>query len=305
MKAKFRKLMAGLLASSCLISPFAGAHADIPPGATPAILSAILPTLLLAAKPATLSAPNPAPKPAPKPIAVPRDVLRINPKAAQQCGPITGGAPSPVIENRIKDFTTQLKKSQTGRDLLAAAADYENGKPAWMCFAELRDVHALYYTGRGVLAVGIDKTNDEVTGDAVHELRHLFQEKTGLFDIPASEKNDRIHLEYAGEADAEAVSALVMWELKEAGTPGPWNHHNNHHNYGPRSICYAHISTSFRKAVEGGLAPALATQHAFRAWYRDQSLLSYYEESALTELNRAQKKSEKESGQAAACRQPM
>ena len=276
MNLRFKKLAACLLAASCLTSPLSGAQADdhLPAAPDQALATA---TTLKAIQANTPS----------QSISVPSHVLRVNPQAALQCGPITGGAPNPVIENRIKDFTTSLQASQTGRDLLAAAADYAPGKTAWICFRHIKGLHALYYNGTGVLAVGLNKTNNEITADAVHELRHLYQEKSGLFNIAARNDTDRIHVEYAGEADAEATAALVMWELKEAGNPNPWNQHNDHKSYGPRSICYAHITTSFKRAVEDGLRAPEAAQHAFRAWYRDRDLLSFYKNSALEGLSRA------------------
>lgn len=267
MRSGFKKLAARLLAATCLV--------------TPAVMGASDPVTAPAMTPETTLVVRHAPPP------VPAHVQKLFPEAARQCGPITGDAADPVIAQRIKDFTRVINQSQTGRDLMTAAADYKDGKPAWMCFSEMRGNHAIYYTGQGVLGVGLNKSNDEIVGDAVHELRHLFQEKAGLFSIDADSPADRVHVEYAGEADAEATASLVLWELKEAGSAGPWHRHNDHGNYGPRSICYAHISTSFRLAVEGGAAPAVAAQQAFRAWYRDRDLLSHYKDAAMEGIGRA------------------
>lgn len=215
-----------------------------------------------------------------KPAAIPARVSAIYKNAAQMCGPITGGAANPVIEQRIRDFNTIINKSATGRDLMQAAATYDS-QPAWICFKSIKGLHAVYYTGNGVLSVGLNKSNDEIVADAAHELRHLFQDKAGIHKIKPREKNDHIHLEYAGEADAEATASLLMWELKEAGHAGPWNAHNNPLNYGPKSICYAHISTAFKDAMTRGESKTDATLSAFRAWYRDRDLLSFYKDSAL------------------------
>ncbi len=262
MRSGFKRLAASLLAATCL--------------AAPAVMSAPGPVMAPAMTPETTLMVRQVPAP------IPTHLQRLFPEAVRQCGPVTGGAANPVIEQRIKDITQVINQSQTGRDLLAAAAHYKDGKPAWMCFSEVRGIHALYYTGQGILSMGMNKSNDEIIGDTVHELRHLFQEKAGLFAIHPANANDRVHVEYAGEADAEATASLVMWELKEAGISGPWQRHNDHSSYGPRSICYAHISTSFKQAVEEGAAPTVAAQQAFRAWYRDRDLLSHYKD-AVTE----------------------
>lgn len=258
MRSGFKKLAASLLAATCLISP--------------AVLASTAPAVIAAAA---------------VPVSIPPHVQRLFPDAARQCGPVTGGAANPVIAQRIKDFTQTITRSQTGRDLMMAATNYKNGQPAWMCFTTMSGNHALYYTGQGVLRVGLNKSNDEIVGDAAHELRHLFQEKSGLFSISPANANDRVHVEYAGEADAEATASLVLWELKQAGTPAPWQRHNDHNTYGPRSICYAHITTSFKQAVENGASPTVAAQQAFRAWYRDRDLLSHYKGTALFAMARA------------------
>ncbi len=265
MRSGFKKLAASLLAATCL--------------ATPVAMSAPGPVM------APLMAPDTALTIKQPPV--PAHIQRLFPDAARQCGPIKGSAPYPVTEQRIKDLTQVIGQSQTGRDLLAAATNYKDGKSAWVCFSEIRGNHAVYYTGQGVLGVGLRKSNDEIVGDAVHELRHLFQEKAGLFAIDPANTNDRVHVEYAGEADAEATASLVLWELKQAGINGPWQRHNDHRNYGPRSICYAHISTSFKQAVENGAAPTVAAQQAFRAWYRDRDLLSHYKDAATVGVGRA------------------
>ncbi len=267
MRSGFKRLAASLLAATCLVTPAAMSA----PG--PAMAPAMLPETTLTLKQA--------------PVPIPTHLQRLFPDAARQCGPISGGAQNPVIEQRIKGITDIIDQSQTGRDLLAAAKDYKDGKPAWICFSEIRGNHALYYTGQGVLSMSMRRSNDEVIGDTVHELRHLFQEKAGLFAIRPANSNDRVHVEYAGEADAEATASLVLWELKEAGIAGPWQRHNDHSTYGPRSICYAHISTSFKQAVENGAAPTVAAQQAFRAWYRDRDLLSHYRDATTEGIGRA------------------
>lgn len=267
MRFGLKTLAARLLAATCLVAPAlmgaAGSAMAAPAESIPA---------------ATAQRPVP-------PV-IPAHIERLFPDAARQCGPLTGNAPSPATGQRIETFKRAVSLSQTGRDLLAAAADYKDGKPAWMCFSEMRGNHAVYYTGQGVLGVGLNKSADEIVGDALHELRHLFQEKAGLFSIDPASRADRVHVEYAGEADAEATTSLVLWELKQAGMAQPWQRHNDHRNYGPRSICYAHISTSFKQAVENGAAPAVAAQHAFRAWYRDRDLLGHYKDAVMEGIGR-------------------
>ncbi len=243
MTFRFRKLAAQLLAGACFAAPLAA----IP---QPSVSAPLQP-------------------------AIPARVLSIYPNAAQICGPIQGGARNPVIEQQIQNFNRVMNLSQTGRDLIGTAARYDSN-PAWMCFENIKGLHAVYYIGKGVITVGMNKTNDEIVSDSAHELRHLFQEKARGADIEPRDREDSVHLEYVDEADAEATSSLVLWELKQAGHAGPWNSHNSPYSYGPRSICYAHISTAFKQAVDGGATLPEATRAAFRAWYKDPDLLQYY-----------------------------
>ena len=242
---QFRKLVTRLLTATCLAVPLAVVIAPAAESAGPSVTP------------------------------IPQRVLSLYPNAAQICGPIQGGARNPAIDQRIKDFNRVMNLSPTGRDLIGTAARYDKNS-AWMCFENIQGVHALYYIGKGVVTVGISKSNDEIVADATHELRHLFQEKARERYLRPLSSTDRAHIEYIDEADAEATSALVMWELKQAGYTGPWNAHNSAVNYGPRAICYAHITTAFRQAVESGATLPEATQAAFRQWYKDPGLLRYY-----------------------------
>lgn len=268
MGSGFKKLAARLLAATCLAVPLA---MTAPMASAPGVATT-----------ATAAIPTP----------IPTRVLAIYKNAADICGPITGGAANPVIERRIQDFNDVINQSQTGRDLMNVAAQYDS-QPAWMCFANKSGLHALYYINKGVIGVGMSKTNHEIVADTAHELSHLFEEKAGAYRIKLESHEDLIHAEYASEAEAEAKAALVLWELKQAGQPGPWEMHNNPLNYGPRSICYAHISTAFQHAIDRGATPPEATREAFRTWYKDRGLLSHYRNSALGEINAAKMVSHK------------
>ena len=268
MGSGFRKLAARLLAATCLAVPMA---------MTAQTASAPEVTI-------TTAAAIPAP--------IPARVLAIYKNAADICGPITGGAANPVIERRIQDFNNVINQSQTGRDMMNVAAQYDS-QPAWMCFANQSSLHAIYYTNKGVIGVGMRKTNHEIVADAAHELSHLFEEKAGAYRIQLESDEDLVHAEYASEAEAEAKASLVLWELKQAGQPGPWQMHNNPLNYGPRSICYAHISTAFQHAIDEGATPPEATREAFRAWYKDRDLLMQYRNNALGAINAAKMVSHK------------
>lgn len=301
MTSGFKKMLVGVMATSALVRPLAAA-ADTPLGG-PLLEDSPFKVSLFNVSPLKDSSSKDSSAAAARrstwpPTStrfisfgthapIPPEVLRTNARAAEQCGPLTGRAPHPAIDARIKDFTSLLNQSATGRDLSQAATDYQSGQPAWMCFDTLEDAHALYYAGRGVLVVNASKSNHEIVGDALHELRHLFHEKTGLYALHAESANDQAHLKYVSEADAEATAALALWELKQAGHSGPWDKQDDPRSYDKRRVCYAHITTSFKNAVESGMSPALASAQAFRTWYRDKNLLSYYRDGVMETPNPA------------------
>lgn len=268
MPSTIRKLVTRLLAGTFLATHMAAAIPAITPATTAPSPSETATQMLVQA----------APPPAPT---VPRRVLGIYENAQEICGPISGGAANPVIAARIERFTQTLSHSQTGRDLLTTAKQYDRN-PAWMCFDnDMGSLHAAYFMGAGVLSVNAAKSDDAIIGDATHELRHLFQEKSGSSRIIPISQSDGLHIEYAKEAESEATAALVMWELKQAGISGPWNHHNNPYNYGPNSICYARITDTFSAAINRGATPPEATLAAFRSWYDDGYLLNNYKKRAM------------------------
>lgn len=268
MPSTIRKLVTRLLAGTFLATHMATAiPANIPPVAAPSVPETATQSLAQAAAARTPT--------------VPRRVLAIYENAQEICGPISGGAANPVIAARIDQFTRTLNYSQTGRDLLATAVKYDRN-PAWMCFDnDMGSLHAAYFMGAGVLSVNAAKSDDAIIGDATHELRHLFQEKSGSSRIIPISQSDGLHIEFAKEAESEATATLVMWELKQAGISGPWNHHNNPYNYGPNSICYARISDAFSTAINRGATPPEATLAAFRSWYDDGYLLNNYKKRAI------------------------
>lgn len=220
----------------------------------------------------------------PQPITEPpARVTALYENAADICGPLYGSGPNPDINFRIQILRQTLKHSATGRDLVKAAR-LADGKEAWLCFTDKKSKHATYHLGIGVITLNRNKTDDAIVADAVHELRHLYQDATRPTPHTLTEREDLVQLEYAEEADAEAVSSLVLWELRQARITAPWNHHNSHYSYRPVSICYAHISDAFQQAITQGKDTTHATAAAFRAWYRDPSLLAYYRRQALDNI---------------------
>lgn len=254
MRTRFAKLVSRLLATACLV-------------ASPTLAPGLLPEDM---RPQSVTVP-------------PSRVTAIYENAADICGPLSGYGPNPAINFRIHTLRQTLKHSATGRDLIRSAR-LGDGEGAWICFAEKKGEHATYHLGAAVITLNRNKEDSALVGDAVHELRHLYQDVTRPTPHQLKDREDHIQREYAEEADAEAVSALVMWELKQVGFVAPWNHHNNYYNYGPTSICYAHISDAFAQAIEQSKDAPRATAAAFRAWYRDPSLLSYYRRQALDNI---------------------
>ena len=198
------------------------------------------------------------------------------------CAPVTGPGPSHYANRRVHALNTLMEKTPLGRHAWEQAAGYEKG-PAWICFTPSSDMYAFYYTGAGVLVLNSDLPEAEHIAAIPHELRHLEQERRGFTAdaLGMTDTEDRLHLQLAKEADAEAFATLTLWEQKQAGYPAGWDAHNNTAMC-PETMnnCYAMISKTFEAvatADPNAITDGTAARAAFREWYADLELMDRYE----------------------------
>ena len=109
----------------------------------------------------------------------------------------------------------------------------------------------------------------------VHEFRHLDQFSRGFCPTVKFDISEFVRLTFALEADAQAITTLSAWVMKENGFATPWNTLNTFENY--KDI--AEIFSS--NYMENGDLP-IATNAAFAQWYHSDWRFDSYYASACT-----------------------
>ena len=212
----------------------------------------------------------------------PRNLNRFLAKADGQCAPVTGPGPNDYANGKVHDIYSILSMSAIDRDQWANAAQYKTG-PAWICFNKNMRGHGAYYNGEGVLVLNDRSTMAAQIAATSHELAHLTQELEGLTPYALRNVLDEeglLHLFFAQEASAEALSVQALWEMKESGFPGPWQGHNTFQ--GCRStpgICYKSVSDAFARVAKDdpdNVTNGAAMRAAVYAWYDHPVTVSTY-----------------------------
>lgn len=245
--------------------------------------SSVLATAMTGLSLGTAFADAAAPAPADNHLMIPVRVLEAHENASKSCAPITGeAAPNADIESKITMTRALLDQSAVGHALLVAAEHYATG-PVWVCYGGADTVNnaAVYYAGKGVLAVRDNDDQMQTIGSTLHELRHMWQEQQGFFDESGTSGlhrlGDKIDAEFILEADAEAIAVTGLWQMKEAGFTSPWQDYIDINSCEPKKVCYAPIGIAFADAAqEYGADDGRATAAAFRQWYEDGQRLYLY-----------------------------
>lgn len=110
------------------------------------------------------------------------------------------------------------------------------------------------------IAIRGDQPPDAQLVILVHELRHLEQVSRGHCPSPALDIKEVARLNFAMEADAQAIATLYAWALRATGDPGPWDALAGFD-------CYADITQRFAEAMADHDDIAIATARAFDQWY--------------------------------------
>lgn len=82
---------------------------------------------------------------------------------------------------------------------------------------------AYYDPGRHVIVLDDDMDSGLARAVLVHELRHVEQVSRGICPSDALEMKASARATQALEADANVVSLLVAWSLRDSGDPSPWD----------------------------------------------------------------------------------
>lgn len=129
-------------------------------------------------------------------------------------------------------------------------------------------------TERGNLRRGVDRGYLLLT--LAHELRHAWQDAQGPFlDEQHWRPRDAVLINRLIEADAEAISAQVAYELKLAGDSRAWD---------SKKGAYEDMHRVYRRAIRADEAAARdgrAMRAAFDQWFHGKSRVEFYDLSIL------------------------
>lgn len=172
------------------------------------------------------------------------------------------------------------------RQILERSTIYRNTAQAiaprdvWLCsekvVPKMGDAYAKFLTQQDVLVINTQRDRNGQVVDAAHEIRHAWQKQVAPeFQYVASNNFVTMQRVFAAEADAEAFSKAVTWELRQHGNPGPWN-------IGLKEKSYNQVAGAYQAAFEQNSAKGptqalmMAMRAGFNAWTHQERLRGNY-----------------------------
>lgn len=154
-------------------------------------------------------------------------------------------------------------------------------RPVALCLDD-RTVDALGYfdLDRDLIALGEALSTEGRRAILIHELRHLEQVSRGFCPTMDLSMTANAEAVFALEADAQAVTAVIGWYLRDAGKPGVWDFLADW----PSS---SDIVSRFADEMHDGGTLAEAASAAFDQWYASENRVAdYYLSSCSDYLDR-------------------
>ncbi len=174
-------------------------------------------------------------------------------------------------DKEIKNVINILSKEKTlGAPLLQNA---NNIKTAF-CIDERDDNTYGYFDYKyNVIAISSNIKFFEKISIFIHELRHLYQFLKGKCLSTNYDMNEMARLVFAIEADAQAITTLFSWRMKNNGMPEIWD-------ASIQNIEFSDIYNAFRSEMRESSDELIATKKAFVQWYKLKSRVDKYYRSA-------------------------
>ena len=133
----------------------------------------------------------------------------------------------------------------------------------------LENNYSYYDFTRNLIAVNQQLSLSKQVIFFVHELRHLDQAARGFCPMLELDMLNTYSLTFASEADAQAITTLYSWQVREEGEANLWN----------RLLgmeMYQDIALAFEEEMLTSKDRSLATRAAFEAWYDLPSRVNAY-----------------------------
>jgi hypothetical protein len=120
-----------------------------------------------------------------------------------------------------------------------------------------------------VIVIGANASMAEKALILAHELRHVDQAARGYAASLEFDMRENVRLIYALEADAQAITVLFAWSMREAGNLSLWQALKTLEHVGDMAV-------PFEAAMLAGEGQIAATRAAFSAWYRSRWRVESY-----------------------------
>ena len=175
---------------------------------------------------------------------------------------------------RLEELISVLSTTKLGSRLLDDARE----AGITITTASLRGSHGSYSHEKKLVSLNTAGSLDRQVVTLAHELRHAQQFKNGVqLDAFKDAPKDYLHSQGLIEADANAASCVVAWDLKQQGYPKPLEEFSKEHPL---------IAEPFVRTAENtGAANGEAAKEAFFAWFNDMYIRNSYEKNYLRNFN--------------------
>jgi hypothetical protein len=180
---------------------------------------------------------------------------------ARHCLPMGQAASE---ELRELDAAAELLRQSGYFDILMRTSGVE------ICVDPLMTLFRGHYEpDEHVIVIGANASMEEKALILAHELRHVDQAARGYAPSLEFDMRENVRQIYALEADAQAVTVLFAWSMREAGNPSLWQALKTLEHAGD-------MAAPFEAAMLAGAGQIAATRAAFSAWYHSRWRVEAY-----------------------------
>ena len=194
------------------------------------------------------------------------------PSPAEAANP-AADRPYPFLDDASQslcDAIETLRKSETGRELLADAEKYGTR----IGLKSMSGAHGSFNDETKQVLINSASNPDRMVATLAHELRHSQQFQNGvLLNAYSDRPKDYLHSQWLIEADANVAACQVGWELKQQGNSKPLDALAEER----KDIVNAFTGS----AEKGGIETGEAHSKAFYVWFDDLDLRECYEKNYI------------------------
>jgi hypothetical protein len=203
--------------------------------------------------------------------------------------PLNGDSPENEAEQRLTDIFDNIEEK--GGAAGKALIEFIRAQKDLRFSLEEMPAGLHGYYDSELEAVHLDKNNNdaELTATLIHELVHVYQNKTGAHSRTAIGQD--IHyamaMELASEAGAEAIAVRIAHEMKQNAAPEIWDaYQSNFPDYADMGVAYQDSYDEDIKTKTHEEAAQFAGEMAYEQYFQAQWRLDFYNLKTMTQVMR-------------------